>query len=302
MKIYEYKKGMRLDGERAIALGFFDGLHIGHRKLLESAVFAAEKEKITSAVFTFRADSDLPKLSGAPLYTDTDKAELISSLGIDELIVADFSDIKNASAEDFINGILIGELGCRVAISGSDFRFGRGAAGDVGLLGRKMKEGGGDFIEVGEVTLSSRKVSTTAIKKLLSEGNIRSATAMLGAPYFVRSCVTHGRGVGKTLGFPTINTDIGGRVTFLKHGVYKTETEIDGICYPSLTNVGRCPTFGEHPAHLETFVIDFDGDLYGKSVKIFFLAFIREEEKFSSPEELIRRIELDVSEAKSKNI
>lgn len=300
MKIYEYKNGFHLDGERTVALGFFDGLHLGHRKLLECAIDSAKRLNIPSAVFTFRADSSLPKLSDAPLYSDAEKAELIAEFGIDELIVADFADLRDVSPNEFIRRVLIEELGAGVAISGKDFRFGKSAAGSTALLSEEMKKAGKEYVEIADVSLFSSKVSTTAIKKCLSEGRVGEACAMLGSPYFIRSSVTHGRGVGKTLGFPTINTDIGGRVTFLRSGVYKTEVEIDGARYPALTNVGSCPTFGEYPLHLETFLIDFSGDLYGRTVKIYLISFIRDERKFSSPEELVCQIERDLEIAKAK--
>ena len=172
--------------------------------------------------------------------------------------------------------------------------------GNPELLASEFAKKGLRYVEIGDVSTDSGKVSTTAIKKCLSDGKLKEATAMLGSPYFIRSYVEHGRGVGKTLGFPTLNTDLGGRVAFLKNGVYKTETEIDGKRYSSLTNVGICPTFESRPAHAETFIIDFDGDLYGSAVKIYFHSFIREEQKFSSPDELIKRINKDIEIAKGE--
>ena len=300
MKVYEYTPGAVISGSRSIALGFFDGVHVGHRQLLKSAVSLARESGISSSIFTFTSTSKLPKLSDTPLYTDAEKAELIAELGIDEIIVADFSLIKDLSAESFINDVLIDALGCKVAISGRDFRFGRGALGNPELLASEFAKRGLRYVEIGDVSTDSGKVSTTAIKRCLSEGRLKEATAMLGSPYFIRSYVEHGRGIGKALGFPTLNTELGGRVAFLKNGVYKTETEIDGKRYPSLTNVGTCPTFESRPAHAETFIIDFDGDLYGSTVKIYFHSFIREEQKFSSPDELIKRINKDIEIAKGE--
>ena len=300
MKIYEYPLSSKISGERVIALGFFDGVHIGHRQILKRACELSRSLGIPSAVFTFPSEAALPKSSGERLYDTKEKISLISECGIDEIIIADFDFVKAKTPEDFIIDILIGELGCRTALSGRDFRFGKNAEGNTSLLEKILLENGRGFIAEDDVKINSEKASTTQIKEYLADGKINLANEMLGSPYYTKAEVHHGRGVGNSLGFPTINTDIGGRVAFLRAGVYKTDVEIDGISYPALTNVGSCPTFGSFPAHAESFIFDYSGDLYGKEVKIFFISYIREEKKFASPKELTEQITRDIEFCRRK--
>ncbi len=300
MKIYEYPSSSQPSGERVIALGFFDGVHIGHRRLLKRTVELAKSLGIPSSVFTFHSESLLPKSTGGRLYDTNEKIALISDCGIDEIIIADFNSVKAISPTDFINRVLIDELGCRAAISGKDFRFGKNAAGDTALLEEILSEQGKFFVAENDVKIQSKKASTTQIKEYLSRGDIESANEMLGSPYYIASQVVHGRGVGHLLGYPTINTDLGGRVAFLQAGVYKTQVEIDGIRYPALTNIGSCPTFGVHPTHAESFIFDYNGNLYDRRVKIFFIAYLREEKKFSSPNELTEQIGRDIKKCREE--
>ena len=202
------------------------------------------------------------------------------------MIVADFENVRGMSAEDFVTGLLIGELGCTVAIAGRDFRFGYRATGDVTLLRSLIETAGGECIACDDVTMHEHKISTTEIKKHLAEGNVAAANEMLGAPYFLEAVVEHGRGVGRTLGFPTVNCPLTGKEGLLKHGVYAGKIVTRGGTYPTLTNVGVCPTFEERPEHAEAFILDFEGNIYGERVRIYLTSYIRPEMKFDSPEAL----------------
>ncbi len=292
IKIYEYKKGEAIPGKRVVALGLFDGVHKGHRKIIECAVSEAKKKGLSSAVFTFCDDKRLK--GGVRIYGAEEKYELIKSLGADEIIVAGFEDISDTSAEDFIKTVLVSELGSVLCVSGRDFRFGKGALGDALLLEKGMKSLGADSVCVSDVTEGRVKVSSSEIKRLLSLGEVKEAATLLSEPYFVIAEIKRGMGLGKTLGFPTVNTEVHEGCVSLMNGVYYTLAEINGKKYQSLTNVGRCPTVGERKIHRETYIMDFVGEIYGGRVKISFIEFLRPEIKFSSVEELKKQIKVDV--------
>lgn len=301
MRIYEYGRPNFSvpTGKRVMALGLFDGVHIGHRALLDTAKERALDDGVPLSVFTFRSESaELKK--GERLYSTEDKLSLLKERGVDEVILADFITMKNLCAEDFVNEFLIQKCGCSVAVTGRDFRFGDGAAGNVELLSSLMKSAGRDVITVGDVTRFGVKVSTTAIKDYLAKGDTESANAMLGTPYFIGATVEHGRGVGRTLGFPTLNCDMAEKMGILRHGVYLSVAEIGGEQYKALTNVGTCPTFEERVEHAEAFLLDFNGEIYGERVKISLLKFMREERRFSDADELTKQVREDTEKAKKE--
>ena len=190
--------------------------------------------------------------------------------------------------------MLLYALGTVTAVSGEDFRFGCGAVGDVELLQRLLRDGGANLITPREVRINGEKISTSKVKELLEKGDVKGAQQLLGEPYYIKSVITHGLGLGKSFGFPTINTDIGEREPKLRRGVYKSSVEINSKLYNALTNIGTCPTVGERESHRETFILNFDGDLYGETIKINFLDFVREEKLFDSVEELKMQIKDDI--------
>lgn len=296
IKIYEYNKEMRLCGKRVIALGFFDGVHRGHRKILSEAVCEARKRGLPSAVFTFRSESEHIKGEGR-IYPTEQKLSLIAECGIDEAIVADFDAVREVSAEDFITDILIDRLGLIAAVAGEDFRFGRGALGSTELLAKKLSRLGALLISPEDVTENGEKISSRRIKELLASGDIIGANLLLGAPYFVTGDVNRGLGLGKSFGFPTVNTELPPLAPPLKNGVYKTRCETKGKAFDALTNLGTCPTVGARKKHLETYILGCEGDLYGEDVKIYFLDFIRPEKKFDTTEQLIMQINIDINTA-----
>ena len=296
MKIYKYSPGDAIPEKRVIALGFFDGVHRGHRAILEAAVKESERLSLPSAVFTFFSESD--GLKGAKrIYGTDEKIRLAEKCGIDEIILADFNAVRNISAADFAEKILISELGCATALCGTDFRFGKGALGDVSLLRSILNEGGAALITPAAVCDGGDKISSSFIKKLLGEGKVKRAAELLGEPYSVLGEIRHGLGLGKKFGFPTVNTEISESEPDLPSGVYKCSVEIDGKDYGALTNVGTCPTVGKREKHRETYIIGYCSDAYGMKVRISFLDFIREEKKFDSAEELTNQINEDIKKA-----
>lgn len=298
MEKYEYIPGEKYFFNGAlIALGLFDGVHRGHRYLLKRAKALAEEMQLPFAVFTFRSEGALQK-NAAPIYSTENKLNILESIGADAVVLADFEKTKGISASDFINLSLIEDMNCRAAVCGEDFRFGSSAQGNADMLKSKLGACGRTVLVVDEQKAGNEKISTTRIKALLAAGSIPEANSLLGKPYFINGEVSHGNGFGKKLGFPTVNTDIPKDVFRIKTGVYLSFADIDGIRQPAITNIGTCPTFSERPLHAETYLMDFNGDLYGRRLEISFLDFIRGEVKFNTPEELTAQIKADEEKAK----
>ena len=302
MRIYEYSKGKGLPTSPcAVALGFFDGVHIAHRELISLCVNEARSRGLISVVFTFRSEDTRLKGRAARIYPTSEKLALIAELGVDAAVVADFSSIADLSPSAFVDEVLIGELGMRLALSGYNFRFGHNASADSAELSRLCRESGVDCLLLEELSDEGGAICSTRIRDALSVGDIEQANRLLGSPYRIIGSVVRGRGVGRTLGFPTVNTDLDESCLCPKRGVYRTAIAIEGKLYPALTNVGVCPTFRLSRAHAETYIIGFDGDLYGDEIKIYFLGFLREEKRFNTPDELIMQINIDKNEAVRKN-
>lgn len=298
MKIIHYEPGSAYqNGPICCALGFFDGVHKGHRRLIEECIRRAKESGINSGVFTFYSESSALKGGVPRLYTTEEKLSLIEECGIDYAIVADFSSVKDMSAEDFVKGVLIDSLHCVGAFSGEGFRFGANASGDARLLAELFTSRGLSAVTVKDVEYDGRAVSSTVIREALSEGRVEYARELLSSPYFKRGEVRRGLGLGHLHGFPTVNTELS-RDNPLKSGVYLSELFVDGKTYRALTNVGTCPTFGERERHAETMIMNFSGDLYGKTVDVRFLKYLRPECRYSSAEELAEQIKKDLEATK----
>lgn len=274
-----------------IALGLFDGVHIGHRALLSETVRVARESGITPAVFTFSQSSGV-KRDAPRLYDDRAKLRLLGECGIELVYMADFAAVASLSPEDFVTRVLLKELNCRVAVSGFNFRFGSLARGDAEDLKRLSAAAGIGASIIDEERIDGVTVSTTLIRRLLSEGKADQAARLLGRPYFLSGTVLHGRGQGAGWGFPTVNTQLREDAP-LMHGVYSSAVCLGDRVYPALTNIGVCPSFKKREPHAETLLLGFEGDLYGRELDVHLLDYIREERLFSSAEELREQIERD---------
>ncbi|MBQ7356222.1 MAG: riboflavin biosynthesis protein RibF [Clostridia bacterium] len=301
MDIYEYSGNGKLAcGRCVIALGFFDGVTVAHRELIRKAREIAVDKGLPFGIFTFPAED--PLKPGAPrLYNTEEKLTLLSGCGADFTVLADFRAISGLSDEEFTRDVIIGDIGAAVAVSGYNFRFGRGAMGDAKALEWLMSLYGGEAVIMPEMTAQGAPISSTRIRELLAKGEADTARLLLGAPYFISGKVAHGRSEGRRLGFPTVNIPIDSSRAWLKRGVYRTAIPIGDKIYNGITNVGTCPTFTEREIHTETYILDFDGDLYGKELKIYFLGYIRDERRFESEEELVKRIAEDEKTAIREN-
>lgn len=302
MKIYRLGVDTPPTRERACALGFFDGVHLGHRRIIERCVGRARELGLTPSVFTFFGEGGGFKPDKERIYTTEERLEILASLGIEEAFVANFESFSAVSAGDFVTDFLFGTLGVRLTVCGFNFRFGRGALGDAALLSELMRELGGEAITEPEFKFENKTLSSSEVRRALAEGRTEKAEKMLGAPYSVKGKISHGLGLGRALGFPTVNIPLS-EASPLKNGVYLTRVELDTGVYDALTNVGVCPTVGGRGRHIEAHLIDFSGEIYGSECRIYFIEFLREETEFPSLEGLKAQITKDLNGIKEiKNV
>ena len=301
MNVIEYSYPQKTDLSRvAVALGYFDGVHVGHRELISLLVREAHANNLKSYVFTFADSISKTKNTQSIIYNIDEKIRIFESLGVDGVIISDFDSISSLDPESFVNDVLIDSLGVEFAISGYNFRFGKGASADATRLIELMEKRGRSALVLSEKRIDGKKLSATAVRALISDGDLTEATRMLGSPYFIEGKVEKGLGLGKIYGFPTVNLPLRDS-TPLSVGVYRTAVMTGGKLYTGVTNVGKCPTVAEREIHAETLIADFDGDLYGQNIKIYFLGYLREEMLFDSVDKLKEQIYLDRDRAKKEN-
>lgn len=281
----------------SIALGFFDGVHIAHQKIIKSAVDFANENSLTPIALSFDK-SPLEILCPEKVrYITTleGKQEIIEKLGAKAEFLTVSKDLLNMSPEDFIEKILVNKYNVKHIVCGYDYRFGKGGKGDTELLceiGEKL----GFSVEILDCeVLWGEKISSSRIRELISEGNIESANELIGRNFSLSGEVCEGKHLGRKLGFPTANVFFGKHTIIPKNGVYKTIVTVEGNGYPAITNTGINPTVGGEALRTETYISDFEGNLYGKKINIEFIGFIREEKKFDNIEELKKQIQADVS-------
>ena len=281
-----------------VALGFFDGVHRAHVAVLETAAREARRRGLPLLVFTFAA-ADAPK-DGALLSTDAERAALFRAAGAEYCVFCDFSSVVSLSPEEFVREYLIGLCHTAVAVSGEDFRFGYRAAGDSRLLAELMAAAGGTAVALPPVLLGGAPISSTRIRRALEEGDCETAAELLGRPYSVTYPVLHGDGLGHGLGFPTANQVPPPSRMLPARGVYRTAVTLeDGSSYIGVTNVGVRPTVEGEQMRIETHLLHFSGELYGRRMTVAFLAGLRGEKKFSSLRELSEQIEKDCEEVRT---
>lgn len=279
----------------AVALGLFDGVHLGHRAVLHAA-YKQKENGLKPAVYTFCDDLVSHKGAGGWLYGPEHQQHLFESCGISLVHHARFETICNLSGETFAEQILHKEMHAAYVSCGRNFRFGRGAAWDAENL-RQFGQKYGFAVEIMEdVQIDGMTVSSTEIRRLLTEGDIDRANLLLGEPYYILEKVQHGAELGRTIGFPTVNQPFYKGQLVPKYGVYASETLTpDGHWYKSLTNIGMKPTVDYQGLPLaETYIDGFSGDLYGKTVQVVLLSFLREERRFASVSLLMQQMQQDL--------
>lgn len=286
-------------GDRiSCAIGNFDGVHLGHRALISLA--ARKQKNIThSAVWTFSEPSSR-KLGGVCLLTSpSERYEIFRSLGIDLLFLTDFDEVRSLSPEDFVKEILFEKCKVRLAVCGFNFRYGKMAAGNALTLKNDMEALGAATCVVEPFCLDGAIVSSSAIREALCAGEPERAAKMLSRPYSIITPVIHGKKLGRTLGFPTANQHFPVGRVIPRFGVYAVRLHTDEGSFEGVANVGLRPTVEYTPtANCESFIFDFNGDLYGKTVKTEFCAFLRPEQRFSDIDSLSQAIRNDICNAR----
>ena len=285
-----------------VTLGNFDGLHLGHQALVRNAVEDARRLGARSVVLTFEphplkilAPSRAPKL----LLSHKDKMELLQSLDVDVVVIQKFdAAFASVPARDFVARVLLERLRIKKIWVGRDLRFGQGRKGCVDDLLKWGCEDGFDVGIVEPILLGGVRVSSSIVRQLVEEGRVDEAAPMLGRYHLVSGRVVSGEHRGRELGFPTAN--ISSRTEVLPlDGIYATLFQCGAKRYFSASSIGTNPTFGDGPRTVESFLLDYNGDLYGEAVKVYFVKRIRAEKKFASVDELVAQMREDVARARA---
>ena len=304
--------------QTAVAMGYFDGMHLGHQRVVGEAVAAAnglpssssahiliEKadgqppERLLPLVFTFSlspASSSAPvqKRGSGRLLSDREKYRCMEQLGVQGVCAPAFADFCSLSGEDFVHRILKGHLKSALLCCGEDFRFGRNALWGVGELRDFCRKDGIQLITVPQVTgPDGQPVHSTRIRQLVEKGEMEQVRVLLGRPYSIDFPVVHGRQLGRKLQSPTINQVYPAGYVLPRFGVYASQVKLEGQWYPAVSNIGRKPTVGSESPLSETYIIGYQGDLYGQQVRVEICSFVRPEQKFESVEALKEQIGRD---------
>ncbi len=292
-----------------VAVGNFDGIHRGHQAVIARAAALAAELGRPCAVLTFEPHPADVFAGGRTIFRLTPapaKALALARLGtVDGMIVRTFDHaFASLSAEDFVEAELVRRLGIAAAVVGYDFNYGKGRSGTPALLVEAGRRYGFAVAVIDRIAADAEgdlgAVSSTAIRRLLEAGDVAEAAALLGHPYFVLGTVAHGRKVGRTLGFPTANTALDPSCR-LRHGIYAVRVTLaEGESFGGVASFGRRPTFDDGAPLLETMLFDFEGDLYGRTIEVTFVDWIRGEEKFDTVGALVTRMQRDVAEARER--
>ncbi len=297
MKIFHGTENANILRPTVLTLGVFDGLHLGHQRIMETVVERAKIVQCVPTAITFDPHPRVvlhPENSPPLLQTLDQRLANFEVLGIKQAIVIRFTrDFANQDAEIFLREIIHERLQAKEVYLGHGFAFGKNRGGNIELLKKMSEELGFYADEVGEVRLRNKRISSSKIRQLLKDGKVNLARRMLGRPYGIEGAIIRGDQRGRTIGFPTANLKPKNRV-IPKYGVYATAILIEGVWRKGITNVGVRPTFeNESEPSIETYIFDFNGDLYGDVLRVRFLHRIRDERKFKGIDELKTQIQKD---------
>ena len=285
-----------------VAMGNFDGVHLGHRAVIGAALAMGRARSVPALAVTFEPHPRKffsPNTPQFRLTDETNKLRLLAATGLAGAVVMTFDKARSGTtAQDFIHHDLIGRLGISGIAVGYDFHFGKGRVGSPSLLVSEAPRLGIEVDVQAHVDIEERPVSSSAIRMALAEGEIADATTMLGGPWFVTGEVIHGEKRGRDLGYPTANIRLD-KHCGLKHGIYAVRVGIGSQRFDGVASFGRRPTFDNGAPLLEVFLFDFKGDLYGKVLDVAFISFIRDELKFDTIEALIRQMDDDSAKARA---
>ncbi len=286
--------------DTVVALGTFDGCHLGHASVFKNAFYEAKKRKASLVAYTF---FDSPKTKDgkpvAKLLTLEEKLSAFRGFGADYVALDDFEDVKNMSGEDFVKTVLRDKLHVVCACCGFNYRFGKNASMNAEDLKREVEKTGGSVLISEKILLGNEPLSSTKLREMVENGMVGEIQAYM-PPYSIYAIVEEGKHLGRRLGFPTINQRIPAGKVIPKRGVYITECYIGEDTYPAVTNVGVRPTVdGNDILNVESHIIGYDGMLYGSYIKVVFREFIRDEMQFDSLDALTKQVNLDIERSKN---
>lgn len=310
MRIIENTTKFHIEESTAVAIGKFDGFHMGHQKLLRQ-LREQKDQGLLSAVFTF-VPSPAAFFSSTPvrdLSTVAEKRRIFEQSGVDYLIEFPFvQETADMEPETFIRDVLAGMINAKCVVAGEDVSFGKGGAGDCVLLREKAGENGYKVIIIDKVLYSGREVSSTYVREAVKEGNMGLVARLLGTPYYVCGEIVHGKRLGRTLGMPTVNLLPPPEKLLPPKGVYysyvylhsrESNRAYDGVQLPSITNIGTKPTVNDmDQMGVETYLYDFNADVYGERMEVYLLEHKRPEMRFGSVEELKKQMQEDIAEGR----
>ncbi|EHO18060.1 riboflavin biosynthesis protein RibF [Stomatobaculum longum] len=304
MKDWINQKTFHLPEDTVVAVGKFDGEHRGHQKIIATMLTVAREQGLKTAIFTF-GTPPAAVVSGQrrpQILTNEERRERLHQAGIDYIVEYPFdAEIAAMDGEDFVREILLGAMRMRAIVGGEDLRFGKAGAVNAAKLKSLGERLHFSVYIIQKETEAGEEISSSLIHEALAAGDMAKANTLLGMPYTAEGVVQHGNGIGnRILGFPTINLLLPAGKLLPRRGVYQTETVLpDGRTFRSITNVGTNPSVEQdhlsHRLRLESFLLDFSGDLYGVRVRLRFLRFIRPEKKFASLTALKQQIMADLS-------
>ena len=294
----------KIEEDTVITLGKFDGLHRGHELLMENLLNWREKYRYKAVVFTF----DIPprqQVNGVDtrvLTTNEEKRAIFERSGVDYLIECPFTpEVMCMEPKAFIEW-MVNALHARCFVIGNDFRFGHNRAGDYEVLRQYAVEFGYEVVVLDKIREDGRDISSTYIREEIGQGHIEKANNLLGYEFFAKSMIIHGKQLGRKIGIPTINMEFPPEKLLPPNGVYVTRVLMDGVWHKGVTNVGCKPTVSDsHLIGVETHILDFSGNVYGKEAEVCFLHYIRPEQKFASIEDLQAQMERDVMTSRQFN-
>jgi len=281
----------------ALSLGMFDGVHLGHKSIIDTLINVGKENNLETAVltfwphprFVFNPNEDLKLLN-----TVEEKKFLMEKYGIGNLFLKEFDEeFRNLTGEEFVRRILIEKLHVKYLIIGYDHSFGKNKSGNFELLQKLSQELDFEVEQMEAVNIHENNISSTKIRNALSAGDIRKANEMLGYSYSVSGTVVHGKKIGRTIGYPTANIDTNSIKLLPKKGAYIVEVFVNGLQYKGMLSVGTNPTVNGEKLTVEVYIINFDQDIYGENITVKFRDFLHDEIKFEGLEKLIERLDED---------
>jgi len=290
------------DKDTLLTIGVFDGVHRGHQHLIEALKRQAEEKGWLPGVVTFRQHPEAVLAPGnnLPFLTDIQtRLNFLKEQGVALIVPLSFTaELAKLPARRFV-GLLQKHLRMRGLVIGADFALGKGREGSPGALKKLGKEMGFTVTVVPPLEINGEVVSSTAIRRAMAAGDMEKVRRLTGRYFRLHGRVVHGEGRGEGLGFPTANLNVAPGQSLPPDGVYAALARVNGHTYPSMTNIGRNPTFGDNKLSIEAYLLDYSGDLYGHELKVDFVARLRDEKRFASADELKRQVAADVKKGKA---